>query len=86
MHFFKKIGYENHSSYHKKLDSKTFKHICDFLANGKANKTNINAWLKSVQDWNEVNNNKEQMIENGFVSQYNNKIVFNYWQILKSLL
>ena len=78
MHFFKKIGYENHSSYHKELDNKTFKHICDFLANGKANKTNINAWLKSVQDWNEANNNKEQMIENGFVSPYNNKIVFNY--------
>ena len=46
------------------------------MANGKANKTNINAWLKSVIDWNEANPNKEQIIEDGFVNPYNNKIIY----------
>lgn len=73
----KNIGYANHSSYHSTLDRKTFKHICDFLANGKANKSNINAWLKAVIDWNEANSNEEQIIQNGFVNPYNNKIIYN---------
>lgn len=72
----KYIGYANHSDYHLELDTKTFKHICKFLANGNANKTNINAWLKSVIDWNEANSNKEQIIEDGFVNPYNNKVVY----------
>ena len=46
------------------------------MANGNANKTNINAWLKSVIDWNEANSNKEQIIEDGFVNPYNNKVVY----------
>ncbi len=72
----KEVGYANHSDYHAELDKKTFKHICEFLANGFANKTNINAWLKSVIDWNEANSNKEQIIENGFVNPYNKSIVY----------
>ena len=72
----KYIGYANHADYHSELDTKTFRHICNFLANGKANKTNINAWLKSVIDWNEANPNKEQIIEDGFVNPYNNKIIY----------
>lgn len=76
MYSIKYIGYANHADYHSELDTKTFRHICSFLANGKANKTNINAWLKSVIDWNEANPNKEQIIEDGFVNPYNNKIVY----------
>ena len=72
----KEVGYANHSDYHVELDRKTFKHICEFLANGFANKTNINAWLKSVADWNEANSNKEQIIENGFVNPYNKSVVY----------
>ena len=72
----KEVGYANHSAHHVELDRKTFKHICEFLANGFANKTNINAWLKSVADWNEANSNKEQIIENGFVNPYNKSIVY----------
>lgn len=48
----KHVGYENHSTYHTELDKKTFQHICNFLANGFANKTTINAWVKAVIDWN----------------------------------
>ena len=73
----KEVGYANHSSYHVELPRKIFKHICDFLANGCANKTKINAWLKSVIDWNEANPNKEQIIESGFINPYNKAIVYN---------
>lgn len=72
----KYVGYANHADYHVELPSKDFKQICNFLANGKANKTNINAWLKSVIDWNEANPNKEQIIEDGFVNPYNKKVVY----------
>ena len=72
----KEVGYANHSDYHITLDKKVFKHICEFLVNGYANKTKINAWLKSVQDWNMANPSKEQKIESGFVNPYNNKIIY----------
>jgi hypothetical protein len=72
----KEVGYANHSEYHTTLDRKTFRHVCEFLANGVANKTNINAWLKSVYDWNEANSGKEQIIPSGFVSPYNNEIIY----------
>lgn len=72
----KEVGYANHSEYHVTLDRKTFKHICQFLANGYANKTETNAWLKSVQDWNIANSGKDQKIKSGFVNPYNNKIIY----------
>ena len=68
-----KVGYANHSKYHIELSKKVFEHICNFLANGYANKTNKNVWLKAVEDWNESNNFK---IKNGFKNPYNNEITY----------
>ena len=47
------------------------------MANGFANKTTINAWVKTVTDWNEANQKEEQIIANGFVNPYNKNIVYN---------
>ena len=67
-------GYANHTEWQTELPKKTFAKICFFLANGKANKTGENAWLKAVKDWNESNSFK---IPKGTVNPYNEKIVFN---------
>ena len=68
-----KIGYANHSSYHKELPRKDFIKICNFLSNENANKIEENSWLSAVQQWNEANSFK---IKKGTVNPYNINIIY----------
>lgn len=72
--FLVKNGYANHSSWQTELPKKVFDKITDFLGNGKANKTGVNIWIKTVEDWNESNNFK---IPKKTVNTYNSEIVYN---------